>query len=240
MRGIEHLIPEAQEAAKELLKRCNKRGLNVLITDTLRTEAEQNALYAQGRTTKGNIVTSCRYPQSLHNWGCAFDFCRNEKGREYENSDGFFEKCGAVAEDLGLVWGGHFKKPDRPHIQLAEYAPDKTAKWLIQKYNGNPTMFIKEKTEETLMTTEELREMLYDAITSYMAMEIVQAGISKLAKEAADELWADEAMKWAEKNGIFKGDKHGNLMPKKPITREEAAQMLKNYDKWRNGSNGVK
>ncbi|MBR5286443.1 MAG: M15 family metallopeptidase [Clostridia bacterium] len=215
MRGIEFLIPEAQEAADEFSARCWENNLDVKITDTLRSEAEQNALYAQGRTMPGEIVTSCRYPRSLHNWGVAFDFCRNERGREYDDGDGFFERCGAIAESLGLVWGGNFKKPDRPHIQLAKYSEDKTAAWLIETYE-RPALFMAERRFSAL------------AITPELAMEIVLAGIHRLASEPADE-WAENAMLWAYKNQIYKGDKTGNLMPKKPVTREELAQALMNY-----------
>ena len=40
---------------------------------TLRTFAEQDALYAQGRTKKGRIVTKAKGGQSYHNYGLAVD-----------------------------------------------------------------------------------------------------------------------------------------------------------------------
>lgn len=40
---------------------------------TLRTFAEQDALYAQGRTKKGKIVTNAKGGQSYHNYGLAID-----------------------------------------------------------------------------------------------------------------------------------------------------------------------
>lgn len=229
MRGIDRLIPEAKEAAERLVAECKAKGLNILITDTLRTKDEQNALYAKGRTTPGSIVTSCRYPHSLHCWGTAFDFCRNEKGREYDNADGFFEKVGAVAESLGLVWGGHFKHPDRPHVQLAKYAPDKTASFLIANYS-DPDAFIRSKTEAKIMTKEEFRAALIDAITPEIAVEIVEAAFRVLAGERASETWQTDAILWAADRGIMKGSAAGNLMPQKPATRAEVAQMFKNYD----------
>ena len=42
-------------------------------THTLRTFAEQDALYAQGRTKAGSIVTKARGGQSYHNYGLAID-----------------------------------------------------------------------------------------------------------------------------------------------------------------------
>ncbi|MBQ7625261.1 MAG: S-layer homology domain-containing protein [Clostridia bacterium] len=228
MRGTEHLIPEARCAARAFADECRRRGLPVLITDTLRTKEEQNALYAQGRSTPGQIVTSCRYPHSLHNWGCAFDFCKNVVGHEYDDPD-FFQKCGQLAEDMGLVWGGKFKNPDRPHIQLREYAPDKTAEWLCSHYES-PEYFIKIKKAEAKddMTNDEFKDMLEHNLTPGLSREIVLSGMRALAFEPCDAAWESEAVAWAAERGIFRGDGTGSLMPKKPVTRAELAKALKN------------
>lgn len=112
----------------------------LLITDTLRTVAEQEALYAKGRTAAGSIVTNCRGIsfESLHQWGLAFDFCRNVPGREYDDKDGFFAEVGKVAVHIGLTWGGHFKSfPDKPHVEY----PGFTTAALRSKY-GTPDKFM--------------------------------------------------------------------------------------------------
>lgn len=211
MRGIQYLIPEAQESATELVAVCADAGLNINLTDTFRTKEEQDALYAQGRTAPGEIITNCKYPDSLHNWGCAFDFCRNVKGREYDDSDGFFEHVGAIAQGLGLVWGGSFKTPDRPHIQLALYAPDRTAAMLKASY-PDPLIFVAEKRAEA------------------RAGEILLKGMRQLASLAPTEPWKAEALAWAKERGIFVGDGDGNLMGEKPLLRVEFAQALKNME----------
>lgn len=134
MRGIEHLVEEARQKAELLVSECAKQGLIVKITDTLRTEAEQNDLYNQGRTTSGNIVTNCKYPNSMHNWGVAFDICRNDGRGAYNDSDGWFTKVGLIGEALGLEWGGHFKSfVDKPHFQLKQYGS--TPKLLKSKFS---------------------------------------------------------------------------------------------------------
>lgn len=237
MRGLEHLIPEAQREAERFLTACKEQGLNVLITDTLRTQKEQDALYAQGRTTPGNIVTSVKFPNSPHCWGIAWDFCHNIRGAEYDNADGFFEKVGAVAESLGLVWGGHFNRPDRPHIQLARYLPDKTTAELVKAYHGDPNAFIAEKIQSETKSTEsekakiaELREMLIKAITPDLAAEIIRIGNARLALEQVSTEWEGIALAWASKNHVFKGDPSGALMGRKLATRAEVAEMLRNYD----------
>lgn len=156
MRGIDKLHPELQVCVNKFLAECKKQGLNVLVTETLRTLEEQEALYAQGRTKPGNIVTNARGYQSPHAWGVAFDFCRNEKGREYDNSDGFFEFVGEIAKTIfddteyDLFWGGDFKSfVDKPHIEMIKYLPNNSTKWLIDTY----------KTPEEFMKTWEVKKM---------------------------------------------------------------------------------
>lgn len=54
------LHPVLQAAADELIQRSYAKGVPIIITQGMRTIAEQNALYAQGRTKKGPIVTNAR------------------------------------------------------------------------------------------------------------------------------------------------------------------------------------
>lgn len=131
-RDINLLHPEVKALIPKFLDECNKKGLAVKITDTVRTKSEQDSLYAQGRTKPGNIVTNVKYPYSNHNWGMAFDFCRNDGKGAYNNSDNWFAKVGAVAVSLGFEWGGNWKGfPDNPHIELTKYGSTTD---LIKKY----------------------------------------------------------------------------------------------------------
>ena len=79
-------------------------------TSTVRTAAEQAECVAKG-------TSSVSYPHSHHNWGTAVDFCRNDGTGAYNTEGRFFERVGAIAESIGLIWGGSFSKPDRPHLQ---------------------------------------------------------------------------------------------------------------------------
>ena len=118
-RDVTQLEPVLQRGVNEFLKRCKAAGLNVLITEVYRTAAYQNQLYAQGRTKAGKIVTNLRGGQSIHEYRCAFDICRNVKGKEYDDGDGFFLSCGKVWEEMGGEWGGRWKSfPDKPHFQF--------------------------------------------------------------------------------------------------------------------------
>ena len=48
-----------------------------------------------------------------------------------------------------------------------------------------------------------------------------------LDNSAAD--WAKDAVNWALRNGILKGDEHGDLMLHSPVNREPLCVMLKRY-----------
>jgi len=119
MRDLDRLHLTLQIKARALLKICAEEGLPVIITQTYRTKDEQNAIYAQGRTTPGKIVSWAQWPNSMHNFSLAFDFCRNVKGKEFDDSDGFFKKVGQIGKDIGLVWGGDWLPPkqDKPHFE---------------------------------------------------------------------------------------------------------------------------
>lgn len=117
VRDISELLPNAQKACNLFLAECKRQGLNVLITETYRSQARQNYLYEQGRTRKGNIVTWTK--KSRHTSRRAWDICKNLKGHEYTDTE-FFHKCGEIAENLGIIWGGNWKTPDRPHFEIPE------------------------------------------------------------------------------------------------------------------------
>lgn len=135
-RDIKLLHPELQKKAVQLIEACKKQKLNVIITETYRTVAEQEAVF-----NKGNSRARGTEYQSGHQWGVAFDFCENVKGKEYANKD-LFKKVGAVGKSLGLFWGGDFKSfVDMPHFELPEFMPNNSTKTLKEKYS-TPEKFI--------------------------------------------------------------------------------------------------
>ena len=99
----------------------------MLIVSTLRTFAEQDELYAQGRTKPGKRVTNAKGGQSLHNYGVAIDFALIIDGKtasweDLKDFDGdrkadWMEIVG-VFEQAGWEWGGRWKSfTDKPHLQ---------------------------------------------------------------------------------------------------------------------------
>lgn len=112
MRDITLCHPRLQLLADRLLDECNQQGIKIKIGETLRTVAEQDALYAQGRTQPGNIVTNAPGSSysSYHQWGTAFDIFRNDGAGAYNESGKFFERVGAIGTVLGLEWGGKLEE----------------------------------------------------------------------------------------------------------------------------------
>lgn len=142
-RNINELHPRLQEKVSELQKLCENNGLIIGIGECLRTVAEQEELYAQGRTKPGNIVTNARGTSysSQHQWGIAFDFYRNDGTGAYNESGNFFERVGNLAKSIGLGWGGDWTSiKDRPHLYLPDWGS--TATKLKQQY-GTPEKFMK-------------------------------------------------------------------------------------------------
>lgn len=140
MRGTEYLHPKVAELANKLVGECENQGLKIKITDTLRTGSEQNALYAKGRTKPGSKVTNARYPQSNHNWGIAFDFCRNDGAGAFNESGNFFHKVGQVGKSIGLSWGGDWTSfKDKPHFEFTGFGQWRN----LQTKYGSPDGFKK-------------------------------------------------------------------------------------------------
>ena len=131
-RDMTLLHPELQEKFTLLVKLCASQGLKIKNTSTVRTAEEQADCVKRG-------TSSVSWPNSMHNWGVAVDFCRNDGTGAYHDSDGFFARVGRLAESIGLVWGGSWSHPDKPHLQLANWGV-KPSEQLIPKY-GSPEAF---------------------------------------------------------------------------------------------------
>jgi len=120
--NIQSLQPKAQEIARKFLKQVNDKlggdDLVIKIISGTRTYAEQDALFAQGRTKfPGPVVTHARGGQSNHNFGVAWDIGIFDGGKYIPESP-LYRKAGDIGKSLGLEWGGDWKSiQDEPHFQ---------------------------------------------------------------------------------------------------------------------------
>lgn len=139
---IMKLHPSVRVEVANILEEINTKHLKgiskCMITQGLRTFAEQDALYAQGRTKPGKKVTNAKGGQSVHNYGFAVDIALGID----RNGDGKFEEviwdtrkdfdadmqsdwmeCVAVFKRFGWSWGGDFKSfKDMPHFEKKGYS----------------------------------------------------------------------------------------------------------------------
>jgi peptidoglycan L-alanyl-D-glutamate endopeptidase CwlK len=117
-KNIETLLPEVRPIARALVQKAKQSGIQIKILSALRTYAEQNDLYAKGRTKPGAKVTNARGGFSNHNFGIAFDVGVFE-GAKYLGDSAKYKAVGVLGMDLGLEWGGSWKTiVDQPHFQL--------------------------------------------------------------------------------------------------------------------------
>ncbi|UVT15594.1 MAG: M15 family metallopeptidase [Nitrospira sp.] len=117
-RSIVTLLPEVQPIARALVQKAAQFGIHIKIISGLRSYAEQDDLYAQGRTKPGAKVTNARGGYSNHNFGIAFDVGVFE-GTKYLSESVKYKAVGVLGMDLGLEWGGNWKTlVDEPHFQL--------------------------------------------------------------------------------------------------------------------------
>lgn len=111
--------PELAKRVVATIEALAAKGIEVRVVQGLRTYAEQDALYAQGRTKPGNKVTNARGGYSNHNFGLAADICPFKDGKPDWNDNAGFNAIGAEAKRQALEWGGDWKKfVDKPHVQL--------------------------------------------------------------------------------------------------------------------------
>lgn len=116
--NIATLLPQVRPIARALVQKAAANGIKVKVISALRTFAEQDALFAQGRTAPGRKVTHARGGFSNHNFGIAFDVGVFE-GSSYSAESPKYRAVGVLGMDLGLEWGGNWKTiVDQPHFQL--------------------------------------------------------------------------------------------------------------------------
>lgn len=117
-RKLDDLSPQMLPLALQLIARCVEAGIMVMIVDTLRTEAEQQAYVAKGVSWT---------LKSKHLTGDAIDICPYETYAlhggdklQWDAADPVWQKIGAIGESVGLKWGvikkgmridlGHFER----------------------------------------------------------------------------------------------------------------------------------
>jgi peptidoglycan L-alanyl-D-glutamate endopeptidase CwlK len=114
------LHPILATRGRSMIDLCGHAAVALLVTQGLRTYAEQDALYAQGRSAPGKIVTYARGGESYHNFGLAFDVVvLDALGKaDWDSGHPAWATAAEIGQSVGLEWGGSWKKlKDLPHYQ---------------------------------------------------------------------------------------------------------------------------
>ncbi len=120
-RDIKELYPEVAKKAQQLIDLCKKEHIDIILTSTYRDFESQDALYAQGRTAKGRIVTNARGGQSFHNFRVAFDVVPVVNGKAIWHDKNTWKKIGALGKSIGLEWAGDWRRfKEYPHFQYTK------------------------------------------------------------------------------------------------------------------------
>ena len=115
---IATLHPQVRQKAIDFINAAEKKGIKLRVVSAFRSIAEQNKLYAQGRTAPGNIVTKAKGGQSSHNFGTAIDVVPIVNGQPDWDTD--WHKIATIGKSLGFSWGGDWKSfKDVAHVEAA-------------------------------------------------------------------------------------------------------------------------
>lgn len=133
------LHPSFRALIERAIAFAAQRGVRLVPVQGHRTEDEQAALYAQGRTAPGSIVTNAGPGQSLHNYGVAVDLVPADliNTPNWSPESPLWNVVGEAATAAGLEWGGNWNGfVDRPHVQMPVQGGWRTLQNLPRDQNG--------------------------------------------------------------------------------------------------------
>ena len=125
-RKLTDLHPQMQPMVTRFLANARAAGIDLLVTCTYRSNEEQAALYAIGRTKPGRIVTRAKPGRSTHNntlngkpAALAVDVVPLRDGKPiWSASDPVWKRVGEIGEKVGLEWAGRWTTfREVPHFQ---------------------------------------------------------------------------------------------------------------------------
>lgn len=117
-RSLDDLDPIVKHKASAFVEAAKAKGIDLLVTSTYRDHESQTALYNQGRTTPGKVVTNAKAGQSWHNHRCALDVVPLVNGKAIWNDNVVWMQIGEIGVACGLEWAGNWKTfKEFPHFQ---------------------------------------------------------------------------------------------------------------------------
>jgi len=122
---LAQVYPGLADKIRSMAATLEAEAIDIRVTQGLRTMAEQEALYAQGRTTVGAVVTNAAAGTSWHNFGLAVDVVPlTPQGPDWDIGHPVWTRIVAVGTALGMVAGAQWRTfPDWPHFQFTGRFP---------------------------------------------------------------------------------------------------------------------
>lgn len=136
------ICPQVAAKVRELADTLLKIGIEIRITQGMRSWVEQDRLYAKGRTEPGPKVTNAIGGMSWHNFGLAVDVVPDDISITGFQCDWNVQHPAwriivHTAESMGFTSGAEFRTfPDWPHLQITGRfpvgAPDDEARQIFR------------------------------------------------------------------------------------------------------------
>ncbi|QCR32592.1 M15 family metallopeptidase [Lysinibacillus sp. SGAir0095] len=219
IRDLNELSSTAQLACKLLFQECYKAGItDIFITETYRSQARQDYLYAQGRTRPGQIVTWTK--SSNHTSRLAWDIAVAPPKSLYDVTT--LTIVGNIAKKLDITWGGTWSNNiDLPHFEVK-------SNWVMPegyKLEGDVIVPTSSQVRVQLIKKEELTVSQYEELKSE-----IEALKKELANKANSNSSATvgsshkESYEWAKGLGLTDGSN-----PAGALTRQQLFTVLKRY-----------
>ncbi len=120
--------PRLRQFLEDIFDEMEAEKAPMFVVQGVRTDAEQAALYAQGRYVLGAIVTykdgvthKSNHQLHLDGYGYAVD-CAFVGPQPFDERHPW-ETYGVACEARGLRWGGRWGMKDLPHVELVDPLP---------------------------------------------------------------------------------------------------------------------
>lgn len=102
---INLLEPVLRAKVLKIVAEAKDLGLNLMVYETYRSQQRQEELFEKGKTKLKEV--------GVHHYGLACDLVKVVHGQA--SWDGDFSFLGLLAKKHGLIWGGDWGTPDKPH-----------------------------------------------------------------------------------------------------------------------------
>jgi|ERR1039457_2965219 D-alanyl-D-alanine carboxypeptidase len=105
VHDIDLLEPATRAAVQAIIDAAAAQGITLQVTETYRSGERQQQLFTQKATQLQTV--------GVHHYGLAADFCKIVDGKA--SWDGDWSFLAPLCAANGLVWGGDWGEPGKPH-----------------------------------------------------------------------------------------------------------------------------